>query len=157
MPNEPLREQILEAVSDVLSGIVAGTTYWSTPALVTRALLSIGHYKVELESGPVYGVTRSSGSELAFQAQPFLYGTLFRFTVEAFVRLRDGVMAGTWLERAWQDHVTALLADPYLGGLVMDLRPETTETDDGALEPEAWFRQVWTAEASTDLTPDVSP
>jgi len=152
MPNlEPLRERVQIAVAERLTKIEAGDIYWATPALVTRSLLSVDQYKAELELGPVYGVTRSSESALSFQAQPDVYQDLYRFTVEVYVRLRDTVVAATWLERVWTDHVRCLLADPSLGGLVLDLRPEVTETDDGVLEPEAWFRQGWLAELSHAL------
>lgn len=150
---EPIREQIQAAVADRLTTIQAGTlvktyTYWATPTVVTRALLSIVHYKVELETGPVLGVTRATGSLLASQAQPKIYSDLYRFTVEGYVRERGDVLAATWLERSWEDHVRCLLDDPWLGTLVLDLRPDTTETDDGDLEPAAWFRQGWIAELS---------
>lgn len=148
---EPIREQIKAAVASALAGITAGSTYWATPVLVTRALLPPTQYKAELETGPVFGVVRSSGSELGFQAQPATYRDLVRFAVECYVRLRDGVMADTWLERSWADHVVCLLADPSLGGLTLDLRPDLTETDDGEWEPLAGFRQHWVAEVSQEL------
>ena len=150
---EPLREQISMAVATRLTTIQAGTTvgpytYWATPSLVTRGLLSIVHYKTELEPGPVFGVTRASGSQFGTQAQPTVSGDFYRFSVECYVRERDDILVGTWLERSWEDQLQCLLADRWLGGLVLDLRPDDTETDDGDLEPEGWFRQRWVAEAS---------
>lgn len=148
MPSEPIREQILAAVATRLATITT-STYWATPVLITRALLSIDHYKEDLLAGPVFGVTRATGSliERAGHDED-AYLDHFRFTVECYVRDRGGVLAGTWLERSWQDHFSVLIDDEFLGGLVDSLRPDITETDDGALEPEAWFRQTWIADVA---------
>src|SRR5262245_27830626 len=137
---EPIREQGLTQVAAQLA-TMTDVDCWATPALVTRALLSVDQYTTELQTGPVFGVTRSSGSQLATIALPTLYHDTFRFSVECYVRLRDTVTGATWLERAWDDHVRCLLAQPILNHLVRDLRLDTTDTDDGILEPAAWFIQ----------------
>jgi|SRR5581483_276689 len=141
---EPRRERVLAAVAARLGTIQAGAAYWATPALVTRALLGADAYRAELEIGPVYGVMRSIGSRLEPDAQG-TYEDTFRFTVEAYVRERSGVLAGTWLERAWADQLACLLGERTLGGLVLTLRPESTDTDEGGLEPVAWVSQTWAA------------
>ena len=143
---EPLRERILAAVATQLATITAGSTYWATPVLVTRALLSVDAYKEELLSGPIFGVTRATGSLFERASHDDSYLEHFRFTVECYVRDRANVLAATWLERSWEDRLHVLLTNQHLGGLVDLLRPEITETDEGALEPEAWFRQTWTAD-----------
>lgn len=159
---EPIREQILAAVTTQLGTIVAGVTvgdyvYALTPVVVSRVPLAAKQYEDELRTsgGPILGVTRGSESLLTVQAHrtdgaaPFI--DEFRFLVVAYVRAIDGVLAGTLLERAWEDHVRCLREDPTLTGLIDDLRPELTETDDGELEPEGWFRQRWVAEVVRDL------
>jgi hypothetical protein len=140
---EPIREQILAAMADRLGTIAWESNARTVPALVTRALLSIDQYKAELEAGPVLGVMRSSGSTF----EPMTLTSRRHQVVVAvwgYVRGDATVGAGTWLERLWDDTVRVLLADPKLGGLAVDVELSgPTDTDDGALEPEAAFAQNW--------------
>lgn len=157
---EPLREQILARVATNLDAITEGGTvgshtYWSTPTVV-RDPVSITHYTAELDAGPVFGVVRGSGSRLDVQSLADDSGArtwvdTYRFIIHCYEQKRGETLAGTALERSWEDHIQCLLADRFLGGLVDDLRPEESETDDGELEPQAWFRQGWVAEVVRDL------
>ena len=47
-----------------LAAMIAGPTYWYTPALVTRKLVEVDRHKAELILGPVPGVVRSIDSTL---------------------------------------------------------------------------------------------
>jgi hypothetical protein len=132
----------MAAMATQLATIIAGATYWTTPALVTRALLSIDQYT----SFPVLGVMRASGSALPRVERGRGYRHEFRITVWGYVKETAGVLAGTWLERLWEDHIHCLLADPSLGlgHLLADCRPDGgMDTDDGVLEPVAFFAQDW--------------
>jgi hypothetical protein len=139
---EPLRERVMAAMATQLGTIVAGSTYWVTPVLVTRALLSIKQYA----AFPVLGVMRASGSGLPRVERGRGYRHEFRVTVWGYERATETELVGTRLERLWADHVRCLLGDPTLGlgHLVADCRPDgETDTDNGALEPQAWFAQDW--------------
>jgi hypothetical protein len=150
-PELPIEEKVMVAIADRLSTIVAGAHYHTTPALITRALLSIDQYAAELEAGPVLGIMRSSGST---EEQETLTSRVHQLvvTVWGYVREGQGVIAGDWLARLWQDHRDAIRTDPTLGGLVRDVsldgRPR--ETDEGALEPLAFFAQDWLITARED-------
>jgi hypothetical protein len=155
---EPIREQVLAAVAARLDAIAASATpgepYWTTP-VVTRELLSPDQYaEILTDGGVILGVMRASGSLLESAERPSGWRHEIRFTVSGYVRATAGVLAGTWLERLWRDHMLALLADAGapdpadrpLGGLVTDLLPDgPVATDDGGAEPEAWFSQPWVA------------
>lgn len=159
MPAEPTREKTMAAMADRMSTIAAGDLYWTTPSLVTRALLAIDQYDEPvsplLSQGPVLGVVRASGSMFGRRAHraPAPGGTSIaaafdheqRVTVWGYVRGDDdGVIAATLLERLWQDTVECLLADPTLGGVARMIEPEgPLDTDDGALEPLGYFAQDW--------------
>lgn len=149
MPAEPLREQIKAAMAARLAQIVAGSDYWSAPALVTRSLLMIDQYK----DFPVLGVVRSSGSlfEQVIQEEDSTrpedaFQDHLRVAIWGYVKGDLTIIADTRLERLWKDTVRCLLADATLGGLVMELRPDgPADTDDGALEPLGFFMQTWLA------------
>jgi hypothetical protein len=68
-----------------------------------------------------------------------------RVTVWGFVKATSGVIAGTWAERLFQDHLECLLANPRLGTLARQtITPDgPLDTDDGFLEPLAYFAQDW--------------
>ena len=146
---QPIRERIERAMATRLAAISAGSVYWTTPALITRALLAPDQYKAELAIGPVLGVMRSSGNpgsvlELGREASADM--DEHHVSVWGYVLGRPDLLAGDVLNRLWQDVTVCLLADSTLGGLVIDLRPEgAMETDGGVLEPQAWFRQHWLA------------
>jgi len=162
----------MAAIATRLATIVAGTVaystpygsksveYWTTPSLVTRALLWLPQYDqplvagapgTQLEVGPVLGVVRASGSE--FQralhvdpAGPISAGFEHqqRLTLWGYVKATATVLAATFIERLWQDTMEALLLDPTFGGLAMDSRPDgPLDTDDGAMEPLGFFAQDW--------------
>lgn len=142
----------MEAVKARLDGIAQDAALWTTPVLVTLSLLDITQYPKELDQGPVLGVVRASGSTYESESLTTdLHGLVV--TVWGYVRGIDGVPAGEWLERLWDDHRRALLAETLasgasetLGGLVRDFRPSgELLTDDGGAEPDAWFRQDWLA------------
>lgn len=144
--DEPVRERVKAAIAARLETIpaVGAPTYLTVPALVTRSLLSIDQYPTELESGPVLGVARSSGSTFE---QATMTSRRHRIVVTVWGYVKGGdVIAETLLERLWDDVARCLLADPRLGGTVMDLDMiGATETDDGALEPLGFFAQDWAA------------
>lgn len=163
MPPEPVREKVMVALADQLATITAGDTYWTTPSLVTRELLWITQYNqplgvgpdptaTQLDAGPVLGIMRSSGSTF----ERILHGAANRPVVEAFehemrvtvwgfVKATPGVIAGTWAERLFQDHLACLLATSRLGTLArQSIEPDgALDTDDGFLEPLAFFAQDW--------------
>lgn len=151
---EPIRTRIEKAIADTLGQIAAGD-YRTTPALVTRALKPIDQYqKRELLAGPVLGVMRGSGSLVEADAHTRTVDThRHRVAVWGYVlgssdEPSGDDLAGDLLNDLWQDHVDVLLADPTLGGLVYRCLPEgPMETDEGAREPLAFFRQHWLAEA----------
>jgi hypothetical protein len=149
MPTEPVRERVQAALEARLKTIAAGVVidpqsgqsveYFTTPSLVTRALLWITQYDQLLEAtspttrldiGPVLGVVRSSGSTF----ERVLHGDPDRPLIEAFEHEQrvtiwgyvkgstavGGVLASTRIERLWQDHVACLLTDTKLGGLALD-------------------------------------
>lgn len=155
-PPEPLYEKQEVALADLLSTITAGATYWTTPALVTRELLSLEQYQVVDEStglsvldrGPVLGVMRSSGSDADLSEHPRGYRNTHRITVWGYVQSTTGVAAGTWLNRLWNDVRLAVAATPDLGLPGTDCyRDGPRFTDDGALEPQALFAQDYVAVA----------
>ena len=138
---EPIREQLFVAAAERLELIAAGPGYRTVPSLVTRSLLSIDQYATELAAGPVLGVMRSSGSTYELETLTTRRHALV-LTVWGYVRGDDQVLAGTWLERLWDDVVTCLFADPSLKGLARDVEVSgPLETDDGGLEPLGWFAQ----------------
>lgn len=164
---EPWREQVMVAFAERLATIVAGTvdydgrlvSYLSTPSLVTRSLLWINQYdqplappdmETQLDRGPVLGVVRGSGStysrlehlpdDLTIQG----YGHEMRLTVWGYIKATSTEIVGTLVERLWWDHVKSILVDSRLGGLVSDAVPDgPLDTDDGVLEPLAYFAQDW--------------
>jgi hypothetical protein len=168
---EPKRELVMAAIAAQLATITAGSVsypfspfpvdYWTSPSLVSRELLWITQYDQpltppattsRLDAGPVLGVTRSSGSTVervqhGQSSRPALeaFEHEMRVTIWGFVKATSGVLAGTWIERLWQDHIACLLADPRLGGLARQpIEPEgVMDTDDGFLEPLAFFAQDW--------------
>lgn len=161
LATEPLRERILAMMAERLATIGAGERYWTTPK-VTRSLREIDQYpESDLRQG-VLGVMRSEGSTLTLlpgvhvdDAGRVKYRHLVTAAVWGYVAedadmtLPGAVLAGTRLERLWRDHVTCLLADDELGGLVIDLSPDAgpLRTDRGGIEPRAWFEQRWVATA----------
>lgn len=143
-PTEPLRERAMAAMATQLDTIATGATYWTTPD-VTRALLGIKQYTT-LQGVPLLGVVRASGSQLERVERGRGYRHAFRVTVWGYVEGTANEPVATRLERLWDDHVRCLLADPTLGlgTLLADCRPDgLTDTDNGVLEPQAWFAQDW--------------
>jgi hypothetical protein len=140
MPVEPIREMAMAALADRLTTIVAGPVYHTSPT-VTRSLLSIDQYKGPTDL-PLLGVMRSSGSTFGAVTHD-TWAHAFRVTLWGYVRATAGVLAGTWLERLWQDLRTCVLGDPTLGGRVLQVELDglPLDTDEGALEPWAWFAQ----------------
>lgn len=141
---EPLRERAMAAMAMQLDTIAEGSSYWTTPD-ITRALLGIKQYPT-LQTTPILGVMRSSGSTLTRVERGRGYRHEFRITVWGYVEGTEFERVATRLERLWDDHVRSLLADPTLGlgHLVTDCRPDgVTDTDNGVLEPQAWFAQDW--------------
>lgn len=165
MPQEPIREKVMAAMRDRLATITAGVTYWTSPSLVTRELLWITQYNqplippgtaTQLDAGPVLGCMRASGSQFERLTHPKVghvaesFEHFQRVTVWGFAKKTDTVIVGTLIERLWQDHLGALLADPSLGGLAtLPIVPDgDLDTDDGALEPLAYFAQDWLIRAA---------
>ena len=167
MPAEPLRERTMAAIAAQLATIQEGTVvypdttvdYWTTPSLITRSLLWIPQYDrpltsnssiTQLDAGPVLGVVRSSGStfERLLHVDPAAAATglehMQRLTIWGYVKGTASVLAGTLLERLWQDVYQCLLVDPTFGSVALDSKPDgTLDTDDGALEPLGYFAQDW--------------
>jgi hypothetical protein len=158
---EPLRERIKGAMVARLAAMIAGPTYWYTPALVTRKLVEVDQYKAELILGPVLGVVRSIDSTLdegesvvlVQEGFPLIEGVVlhhFMVDIVAYVLGDGSIKADTQLERVWDDHWRCLRADTSLGALdgVKHLRPQgPMETDRGTWEPHAFFRQPWLVRA----------
>lgn len=168
MPAEPIRERTMAAVAEQLETIQGGTVvygskaveYWTTPSLVTRALLWLPQYDqplaagdptTQLDQGPVLGVVRASGSTFTRTIHVDPDGPVSsgfeheqRMTVWGYVKQTETDQAATVLERLFQDTVECLLVDSTLGGLAVDCRPDgALDTDDGAMEPLAFFAQDW--------------
>jgi hypothetical protein len=156
-PSAPIRDRIMDAMVARLYTLKAGGEYWATPSLVTRALLSIDQYKVELATGPVLGVMRSSGSVLTQRAHADENGNVpftheLQVAVWGYLRGDAVISAATQVERLWDDHTRCLLNEATLAGLVQDLRPDgTTDTDDGSLEPLGFFVQNWLVTVDQDF------
>jgi len=168
---EPLREQIMVAVAQRLGTIVAGTVtygsfsvfYYTTPAHTTRTLQWITQYDQPitppgtttlLDGGPVLGVVRGSGSTFERQTHvPNADGAIGGFTHEmhltiwGYVKAAGSDLASTLLERLWADHMNAMLSDPSLGGIGVASPDGPLDTDDGVLEPLAYFAQDWVIKA----------
>jgi hypothetical protein len=155
---EAVEELIEAAMAERLATIQAGTViynepsatveYWMTP-WVTRELLPIDQYKAdELETG-VLGVMRASGSLIEVNPREPDGEHAHRVAVWGYVSKTPDMIAGTALNRLASDARRCLMTDRYLGGLVMDLRPDgPRDTDDAAREPRAFFRQHWVARMS---------
>jgi hypothetical protein len=148
-PVQPIRERIERAIAARLETMKESAEYWSTPALVTRSLLDIDQYKLVLKTGPVLGVVRGSGSTRE-AASMTSWADEHRVGIWGYVLGDDQLLAGDRLNRLWEDTVTCLLPRDgevgAFGGLVQDLRPDgPMDTDDGAREPFAFFRQHWLA------------
>ena len=168
---EPTRELVMAAMAEQLATITAGVVvypvtsfpvdYWTMPSLVSRELRWITQYDqplappdtaTQLDAGPVLGVVRSSGSTFeriqhGQSARPVVeaFEHEIRVTIWGFVKATASVLAGTWIERLWQDHLVCLLSDPRLGGLARHpIEPDgPLDTDDGTLELLAFFAQDW--------------
>ena len=171
----PIRVRTMVRIAERLAMIEAGTVihsdpdavveYTTSPSLVTRSPLWITQYDqplappamaTQLDAGPVLGVVRSSGSSIEqvlnpSPSRPILdsYEHQQRVTVWGYAKATAETLAGDLIEMLWEDHVKGLLADPRLGGLaVMDITPDgPLDTDDGALEPLAFFAQDWLVRA----------
>lgn len=179
MPAEPVRERTMAAIASRLGTIVAGTVvyttpygsksveFWTTPSLVTRQVKAIQQYDqpltsgsptTQLDLGPVLSVVRSSGS--TFQRQTHAdpaghesegYEHQQRVMIWGYVKATATVLAGTLVERLWQDCVECLLVDRTLGsgataGPALGSGPDdqgSLDTDDGQLEPLGFFAQDW--------------
>lgn len=151
----PIRDRIKDAMVARLYTIKEGAEFWTTPSLVTRKLLAIDQYKVELAQGPVLGVMRGNGSTLEQIAQPAVFEHGLWVTVWGYVKGGD-VPADTLLEYLWDDMTRVLLAETTLAGLVRDVQPiGTLDTDGGVLEPLAFFAQDWLIAADQDIPPEV--
>jgi hypothetical protein len=172
MPMEPIREQVMVAVTAQLATIQAGTVvyslpsgskavdYWTTPSLISRALLWLPQYdqpltagveETQLDRGPVLGVVRSSGSDFerimhTDPAGPVALGFEHhqRLTIWGYVKATPLLVASTLIERLWQDVTECLLVDPTFGKLALKAEPDgSLDTDDGAMEPLGFFAQDW--------------
>lgn len=148
---EPVREQVKQAILARLQTIAEGPDYWYTPSLVTRVLLSLDQYTARLQTGPVLGLQRSSGSTIRFDETtwPRVDSHVLIVDINAYVHgdIVGGTPADTRIERVWEDIRRCLQADLKLGGLATDLRPDgEMETDRGSWEPDGWMRQPWRVE-----------
>ena len=168
MAQEPLRSRTMQAIAAQLETITEGVvvyptkalTYWSTPSLITRSLLWVTQYDqplaagvqtTQLDVGPVLGVVRSSGSQYernVHTAEDAPMDDAFwhfqRISIWGYVKGTATLAAIDALERLWQDVKECLYVDRTFGGVALDSRPEgTLDTDDGALEPLAYFVQDW--------------
>lgn len=156
-PSEPLEEQIEVALAAQLDTIAAGAVYWTTPR-VTRSLLRIDQYEgaaeADLAAG-ILGVVRSSGSTV--QAHDNRDDTLMhyhRVAVWGYVIGDALVPAATRLNRLYADHLRCLLAPEAIVAPILDIRPDPDmprDTDDGAREPRAFFREHWLVTATETL------
>jgi hypothetical protein len=165
---EPFREQVMAAFATRLATIVAGdvdysgrvVTYLSSPSLVTRALLWITQYDqplappdmaTQLDAGPVLGVVRGSGSLFSrIEHVPDSRGAVAGFAHEMHLTVwgyckGDALdSASKKIERLWADQINAILVEPRFAGLVADSTPDgPLDTDDGVMEPLAYFAQDW--------------
>lgn len=152
---EPIEERIEAAIAAHLDTIATGPGYYTTP-VVTRELLAIDQYKdADLVAG-LLGVMRTSGSTLEIDEldiAPLHLHHQHRIAVWGYVTRAGGVIAGTLLNRLFADHLRCLMANRTLAGLVDDLRPVPAprDSDDGAREPKAFFRQHWVARVIEDF------
>jgi hypothetical protein len=152
------RNAVERAVEERLKAIVTGETYLTTPVLVTRSIVpDIREYDTPelLGTGrPIFGVLRRSGSAFQRDGQE-THGNTHAFAIVGYVKgVPQGEPAEVASERCWsafKDAVVCLSEDPTLSGLVDDLIcEEETETDEGAIEPFAWFVQPFLATAPGD-------
>lgn len=141
--------------------------YWTTPSLVTLEVRAIQQYDqplaagsptTQLDLGPVLSVVRSSGS--TFKRDTHVeavresagYEHQQRVMIWGYVKATAGdipdanVIAGTLIERLWQDCVECLLVDRTFDGAALGSGPDdegALDTDDGQLEPLGFFAQDW--------------
>lgn len=164
--SEPLEERIAVAMLERLRTIQAGTVnyedpdppasvvYHTTPALVTRSLLEIDQYS----DFPVYGLTRGSGSTYKLLT-PTKAERHLVFNIEGYVQgdveaVAGAVLAHTRLARAWEDVRNCFRSNQTLNRLVLSVLPDgEMDTDDGALEPQGWFRQPYRIHVNETLPP----
>ena len=167
----PFRAQIIQAIEARLATITAGTLVYTdpgrniryrlTPKTVTRSVLPMDQYEPK-DDWPLLGIMRWAGSTVAKDMHTGAHGRLvyehaLSLQIRGYVRgdhpiLTDAVLAGDLLEDLWADHFACLTVDPTLGGLVDDFGPVgELETDQGALEPDAYFIKPWLARASAEL------
>jgi len=154
---EPLEERIEAAIATRLATIAASDVYWTTPK-VTRSLLSIDQYEGAAEADlgrGILGVMRSSGSVI--RAHDDRDDTLMhyhRVAVWGYVIGDAVIAAGTRLNRLFADHLRCLLAPETITAPILDIRPDPDmprDTDDGAREPRAFFREHWLVTATETL------
>lgn len=158
---EPIEEQVKDAVVVRLKTIASDASYRTTPQLVTRSLLWITHYN--RTDMPVLAVVRASGTTMRAVAHPdavdagAMYLQDIRFAVWGYdvgdhEPTMGSVVVDTKLARLRDDTVQCLLSPntlTALAGLVMNIFPDPDEyvdTDDGALEPFGYFKQIWLAQ-----------
>lgn len=170
--SEPVRALVMQAIAAQLQTIrlgsveygggVATVEYYSTPSVVTRSLKWITQYdkaiseegQSQLDLGPVFGVVRGSGSEiqrvLNNPRAPGAYDLNQIITIWGYVKATADRLAGDVLDDVIEDHLAALFVDPALW--LHPLGPRNTlpvepfgplDTDDGVLEPLAYFAQNW--------------
>jgi hypothetical protein len=154
---EPLEERIELAIAERLETIAAGAMYWTTPR-VTRSLLRIDQYEGAAEAdlvGGILGVMRSSGSVIhAHDNRDDTLMHYHRVAVWGYVIGDAQVAAGTRLNRLFADHLRCLLAPETITVPILDIRPDPDmprDTDDGAREPRAFFREHWLVTATETL------
>jgi hypothetical protein len=135
---EPLRDRILEAVVERLSGLTgAAFGGYPSPPVVTRRWRPLE----AVNEFPTVIVTPGSGSTLREIGITGHFELRFRARVYGYVRSDDAAPASRWLLRLQEDVIDTLLAEPTLGGLSREIQILEDETDDGQAEPKAEFWQ----------------
>lgn len=165
MPLQPIEELVKDAAVARLKTIAGDSSYWSVPQDVKRSLGWITVYKAS--EMPLLGVVRASGTTIRMVAQPddpglsVYWAHDIRFAVWGYDAGDHETVVGptavdTKLARLREDTIRCLLSDDTLGGLCMNLQPDPDEfvdTDDGALEPLGYFKQIWLAQVWVPIPP----
>lgn len=144
---EPLREQLLAAVTARLAALTAGTTYWFTPAEATRDWKSWEETKAEAGK-PGYGIIE--GKEI----QEDLTNTEVHVTHDVTVTgwIKEDQNRRTALNRAIADIVKAIYTDETWGLPVTAAWTNVVEivTDEAALQSQGFAYFELTARVHYD-------
>lgn len=140
---EPVRDQILDKVADVLKTISTGNGYHTTPALVTRDWRTYD----QCNEFPVLIVTEAADSQPpVIRAMNDWFEDVYRLSVYGYVLGSDQLPRSRALERLYDDVLKVLIANATLAtnnvGLVRDLAFDgPRQTDGGLWEHQGVFIQ----------------